>query len=187
MDRRIEKSKKAIMDALTSLMLEKDFDKITINEIAERANVNRGTVYLHYEDKFDLLNQCIEIHLNQLLTSCMTPQSQEIGQDSPKADMLQIFHYLEQHISFYYILLTNKGTPTFRSQMLHMVQEMISVHLNRQSILLRVNKDFLVQFVASATVGIVEWWIINEMPYPAASMVDQLWQLFEKVELVNPY
>ncbi|MDF2911448.1 MAG: TetR family transcriptional regulator, partial [Sporolactobacillus laevolacticus] len=110
-----------------------------------------------------------------------------ISRDSPKADMLQIFHYLEQHISFYYILLTNKGTPTFRDQLLHVVQEMISVHLNRQNILLRVNKDFLVQFVASATVGIVEWWIINEMPYPAASMVDQLWQLFEKVELVNSY
>lgn len=47
MDRRIGKSKKVIIDALTQLMAEKDFDQITINEIAVRANVNRGTVYLH--------------------------------------------------------------------------------------------------------------------------------------------
>jgi AcrR family transcriptional regulator len=70
MDRRIEKSKTAIIDALTQLISEKDFDKITINDIADRANVNRGTVYLHYVDKYDLLDHCIETHVNQSSSRC---------------------------------------------------------------------------------------------------------------------
>ncbi len=50
--------------------LVKEFDRITINDISERANVNRGTVYLHYTDKFDLLDKCIGDHLNQMIESC---------------------------------------------------------------------------------------------------------------------
>jgi len=81
MDRRIEKSRQAIMDAFTKLMLEKDFEKITINEIAELANVNRGTVYSHYVDRFDLLNQCIENHINKLFETCQA-----------REEILLIFH-----------------------------------------------------------------------------------------------
>lgn len=56
-DRRITKSQEAIKIALIELMTEKSFDHITIKEISERANVNRGTIYLHYLDKFDLLEK----------------------------------------------------------------------------------------------------------------------------------
>lgn len=55
-DRRITKSQEAIKKALIELMSEKSFDDITIQDIADRANVNRGTIYLHYLDKFDLLD-----------------------------------------------------------------------------------------------------------------------------------
>lgn len=67
MDRRIQKTKDAIIKAFVELMAEKNFEQITINEIADRADVNRGTVYLHYVDKYDLLDQCIETHLNKLM------------------------------------------------------------------------------------------------------------------------
>ena len=56
MDRRKRKSRKAIFDACVSLVQEKDFQNITINEIVERADLNRGTFYLHFEDKFDMMN-----------------------------------------------------------------------------------------------------------------------------------
>ena len=56
-DRRITKSQEAIKKALIELMSEKSFDDITIQDIADRANVNRGTIYLHYLDKFDLLDK----------------------------------------------------------------------------------------------------------------------------------
>ncbi|WP_277408505.1 TetR/AcrR family transcriptional regulator [Lacrimispora xylanisolvens] len=60
MDRRIKKTRQLIMDTFIDLLSEKEFEKITINDIAERADINRGTVYLHYMDKYDLLDKCIE-------------------------------------------------------------------------------------------------------------------------------
>ena len=60
MDRRIQKTRQLIMNTFIDLLAEKGFEKITINDISERANINRGTVYLHYVDKFDLLDKCTE-------------------------------------------------------------------------------------------------------------------------------
>ncbi len=183
MDRRIGKSKKAIIDALTQLMMEKDFDKITIHEIAEQANVNRGTVYLHYTDKFDLLNHCIETHLIELFEICM--QKENTGHSPAKVSMLHIFEYLEQHAFFYSNMLTNKGIPTFRNRLYVMVQQMVEEQIKLKGISLNINEDVLVQYVASATVGVMEWWITHSMPHPAKDMVEQLWLLFEQVQLVQ--
>ncbi|NUU61943.1 TetR/AcrR family transcriptional regulator [Paenibacillus sp. JW14] len=47
MDRRILKTRSAIKKAFIELMAEKKFEEITINQISERANLNRGTIYLH--------------------------------------------------------------------------------------------------------------------------------------------
>ena len=65
-DRRILKTQESLKKAVIELMTEKNFDDITIQDIADRANVNRGTIYLHYQDKFDLLDKLIETHINEL-------------------------------------------------------------------------------------------------------------------------
>jgi AcrR family transcriptional regulator len=183
MDRRVEKSKNAIMEALIELMKEKDFDKITVNEIAELANVNRGTIYLHFEDKFDLLNYCIKTHLDQLFKQCT--MGVDTSQSSPKSGMLEICNYLKQNIYFYQLLLKKRGTPAFRDQLLHRIQEMLQEQLNKSGIYQDTNNEILIQFISSATVGVLEWWIINSMPSSADDMVDQLWEIFEKMQVIG--
>lgn len=51
---------------MTELMSEKKFDAITLKDISDRADVSRRTIYLHYEDKYDLLDKLIEEHINEL-------------------------------------------------------------------------------------------------------------------------
>ena len=53
-DRRVRKTKTAIKNAFIQLLEEKDLEKITIQNITQLADVNRGTFYLHYEDKYIL-------------------------------------------------------------------------------------------------------------------------------------
>lgn len=54
-DRRVEKTRNAIINALKEMIIEKDFNEITIKELAERANINRKTFYLHYESMEEIL------------------------------------------------------------------------------------------------------------------------------------
>jgi len=181
MDRRIQKSREAIMNAFVSLMTEKNFDQITINEIADRANVNRGTVYLHYVDKYDLLDKCIETNLKQLFESCL-PDANSTDL-TYEASLLQTFEYLEKHSVFYTTMLTNKGIPAFRNQLLTIALQNLNKQINVSDIHNDLNQEILVHFLVYAIVGVLEWWITHSMPYPATEMVKQFSLIMKQFHL----
>ena len=53
-DRRVRKTKRSLRKALTTLLLQKDLKDISVMELTDLADVNRGTFYLHYRDIYDL-------------------------------------------------------------------------------------------------------------------------------------
>ena len=61
-DRRIGRTRKALIEALIELGLEQGFESIKIKEITERANIGNSTFYRHYKDKNDLLRS----HLSEI-------------------------------------------------------------------------------------------------------------------------
>ncbi|CAM3067447.1 TetR/AcrR family transcriptional regulator [Paenibacillus sediminis] len=175
-DRRIVKSKEAIIKAVIELMSEKDFDDISIQDIADRANVTRGTIYVHYGDKFDLLDKLITNHLNQL---------KEIYKSTSEMDFIEgtqiCFEYFQCNYSFYLTMLKGKGAPSFRTRLL---ETLIEEGENDKDITKgknsNLNKDIVVQFFGMAYVGVVEWWILNGMPYPPQVMAEQVGVLLER-------
>ena len=60
LDLRVVRTKTAIRNAFVELIEEKGFDAITVKDITTKANINRGTFYAHYQDKFDLMTKCQE-------------------------------------------------------------------------------------------------------------------------------
>jgi AcrR family transcriptional regulator len=141
-DRRILKTTEAIFEAFVGLMAEKNIEKITINEIADRANVNRGTVYLHFVDKYDLFNQCIETHLNQLFANCLP--GQDLDDFSSKASMLRTFEYLEQNYFFYSTMLKNQNIPVFRNRLLAVAVHSLRRQFETSDINQPINQEVLV-------------------------------------------
>jgi AcrR family transcriptional regulator len=68
LDRRVRYTKNAIRDSFFSLMKEKPADKITVKEICERADINRGTFYTHYTDAPALVAELEEEFAAKLLS-----------------------------------------------------------------------------------------------------------------------
>ncbi|WP_026885539.1 TetR/AcrR family transcriptional regulator [Clostridium beijerinckii] len=178
MDRRIQKSKQAIMDAFMILILEKDLESITIGEIAEKANVNRGTIYLHFTDKYDLRDKCLDYYLTQLTKACI--QDHKVEQITSKSSLIRIFEHIEVNYEFYFSMLSTKESTVFRKRMKEIFKEGLinRIDLSEQ----KANKEISVEFLISAGVGVLEWWIYNSKPYPAPIIVEQLWRLFNSVE-----
>ena len=65
-DLRVVKTRASIKKAFMTLLFEKDFDTISIKEITEFAQIGRKTFYLHYIDKYDLLDQIVSEKLIEL-------------------------------------------------------------------------------------------------------------------------
>src|SRR3984893_2571845 len=67
MDRRVQRTHQLLRQAAIETMNEKGFMAMTIQDIADRANVNRGTFYAHYPDKYALLDELIHDQFQSLL------------------------------------------------------------------------------------------------------------------------
>lgn len=175
-DRRIAKSQVAIKNAVTELMSEKGFDDITIQDIADRANVNRGTIYLHYTDKYDLLDKIIEEHINKLREFCRSASELTFQEGN-----YVWFEYFERNYLFFSTMLASKGAPYFRSRFLNLVIEEFKPEVDttkgkNQGL----SDDVILQFFGSAVVGAVEWWFKNGMPLPARVMAEQTGALLDR-------
>ncbi|CAM3815876.1 TetR-like C-terminal domain-containing protein [Marinicrinis lubricantis] len=84
-------------------------------------------------------------------------------------------------LSFYLSMLKGKGAPSFRTRLLEMLIEEgendKDITKGKNS---NLNKDIVVQFFGMAYVGVVEWWILNGMPYPTQVMAEQVGVLLER-------
>ncbi len=177
-DRRILRSQEAIKRAFIGLMSEKKFDHITIQDIADRENVNRRTVYLHYMDKFDLLDNLIEEHIKELREMCESASETDDLDES-----VSWFEYFESNYSFFSAMIASKGAPFFRSRFLEFVIEDIKGGWNITEGKFRgLSEDVILQFFGTAYVGAVEWWFKNEMPYPPHVMEEQVGLLLDSIE-----
>ncbi len=56
-DRRVRKTRKQLRECLISLLKQKKVQDITVRELTDMADLNRGTFYLHYKDVYDLLEK----------------------------------------------------------------------------------------------------------------------------------
>src|SRR5215213_8734136 len=65
LDRRVQKTRKLLQDALIELVAEKGYESVTVQEILEKGNVGRSTFYAHFQDKEHLLHSILE-RLNEL-------------------------------------------------------------------------------------------------------------------------
>lgn len=98
-DRRVRKTKNAIKQAFIKLLAEKELERITIQDITTLADVNRGTFYLHYEDKYILLSDLEDEILASLADEIGT--SKLVMQDSNLEDFAKNFSKKILKISFF--------------------------------------------------------------------------------------
>lgn len=176
-DRRILKTQEALKTAVIELMTEKSFDDITIQDLSDRANVSRGTVYLHYMDKYDLLDKLIETHIDELRERCRAAADLDFVTGS-----VVWTEYFEQNYAFFSTMLASKGAPFFRNRFLELIIDEFQDEVdNTKGKNEGLNKELVVHFVASSYVGVVEWWFTNERPVPHQVLAEQLGTLLERI------
>ncbi|MBD1380746.1 TetR-like C-terminal domain-containing protein [Metabacillus arenae] len=77
-------------------------------------------------------------------------------------------------------MLSSQKTSLFRKRMLQILTSTIQKKLDMQGINQGMDKELITQYTASAFVGIVEWWILNNMLHSPQLMAEQAWKLFER-------
>ena len=176
-DRRILKSQDAIKNAFVKLMSEVGFDKITVKDICIGANVGNRTFYLHYLDKYDLLDKLIAEHMDELRKICDDPLSDL----SIKETHIIWFEYFEKHYLFFSTMLLGQGALNFRKYFLELIIEELkhdeSIFKGRNEGL---SEALILTFLGSAIVGVVEAYLMKGIPDPIEVVAEQAEILLER-------
>ena len=94
-DPRVRRTRQLLQQAFMVLVQEKGFQHISVQDIAERATVNRATFYAHYEDKYALLDDCIHESFVQFLTSKL-PRDMTLRKSTLRLFIQATFDFLVQ-------------------------------------------------------------------------------------------
>ena len=163
MDRRQQKTRAAIFTALSGLLEEKNYSKITVQEIIDTANVGRTTFYAHFETKDDLLKALCEELFGHIIDSAMDcSHTHGLYSDSsaPESVFCHLLQHLQENDRNIMVLLSCESSEIclryFKNCLNHLIQTQYAEQIRRNSA--RIPEDFLINHIAGSFVEMVLWW-----------------------------
>jgi AcrR family transcriptional regulator len=202
-DRRIQRTRQSLRTALLTLIKEKGYDAISIEEITERANVGRATFYLHYKDKEDLLleefsemaNEKVQV-LSEVPFSAWLPSPDDAKDKQPSSPLLVVFEHIYDNSELYYILLKSEKSSRVVERIRKISTESIVKFMETKakteplSLLFKVPVEFLAAFFSGALLSTVDWWLEEDMRHTPKEITRLFQSLFFKgaidtIEVVN--
>ena len=177
-DPRIERTREALRGALMALIEEKGFDAISVQDITERARINRATFYLHYRDKQDLLLRASEAVFDRLAVEAGPIDRENLDFQKPPQQLVVIFQHLAKYQDFYRAVLGKSGVPAFAARMREYLAVFTQERMKNLYVIYPktdpiVDEAFVSQYLAGALLGIMIWWLDNNLPHSPEYMADR--------------
>ncbi|WP_019392371.1 TetR/AcrR family transcriptional regulator [Priestia filamentosa] len=185
-DRRVTKTRKAILSAYLSLLQTKGVHAISVSDITEKADINRATFYAHYEDKQNLQEQIIKEILGDLEEAIEKNISKEEQNNFTLTTLEGIFirmlENIYEHKEFYTVMLGDNGPSIFVDNLQHIIckyttKGLVTVHADKIDLI--VPEAIYLSYVTSAQFGVIKYWIKNHYSETPLFMAQQLLLLYK--------
>ncbi|RAI99269.1 TetR family transcriptional regulator [Paenibacillus pabuli] len=175
-DRRARRTQDAIIAAAVSLILEKGAEAVTIRDITERADYNRGTFYLHFPGKPELLQFILDDFMQGVGQAYASPYAElkEVDMTALLPSTMPVFEYIEAHQDIFRALMTmhgDMGTRLCNMFRTYLTEDFVLVTENSDY---TINYDIMLSYLVSATVGVIMHWAEIGFKYSAHYMGEQL-------------
>src|SRR5690625_3484484 len=167
-DLRIQRTRKSLNQALITLIEKKTFSAITIQELADEAMINRATFYLHYDDKYDLLEKCVKDNLDAIMLKHVKP----VRHIKDGIFYIDIFHEIvtdilnsvESNERFFQIMVESNCDNLIKDYFIGIIHEQFVPQI--EGVLEKTqaenHKEITIHLIVSAILGVMTWWITSE-------------------------
>lgn len=176
LDRRVRKSKAALKEALLTLMQTKDFKKVSITDIVQLADLNRGTFYKHFQYKEELLEEIIDDVMKDLTESYRAPYENLENFDVSQltASAIKIFKHVATYANFYTLLRKSNILTGLQNRICDTLTQLFSQDLSRAPLNPNLNINILSSYQAYAIWGMIVEWIDSGFLFTSDYMAEQL-------------
>jgi len=171
-DRRIQRTRGLLQQALVEMIIEKGYEATTVQDIIDRANVGRSTFYAHYADKQTLLASGLD-GLRRYLAEHQARAPR--GENGPSLGFsLAMVEHAAGHVELYRAI-AGKESGAYVMQRLHRTfAELVRKDLEGMGVR-PAQRELCVQFVTGAFMGVLTWWMEQGARQPPAE-VDALFR-----------
>jgi AcrR family transcriptional regulator len=178
-ERRRRQTRKQLIEAAVQLVLEKGYAAVTIQDITDRADLGRGTFYIHFKDKEEAVWSAIEDGLrvteedaHRQFPGGMPPQPEYYAYRN-------IFRHAEQNKDLYKVMLGGQGSGVMTAR----VQNHLAAELTRDLSNLpsdvflefHIPDVILAQVITGAVIQLVRWWLETPNKYSVEDMAGLLY------------
>lgn len=187
-DRRVQRTRALLHEALGSLIREKPYDRISVTEILDRAKVSRSTFYIHFRDKDELLTSS----MRALLLGVLSADGRATTDVAERmvAFSLPLFSHIHEHRRSAPARLGERGRAILHEHLRRVLSEWIAQtmkvdlqkHGSRRSPIV---PEMLARHIASTFVLILHWWMDDNVTRSAAE-ADNLFRALVMPVLRSP-
>jgi AcrR family transcriptional regulator len=177
-DRRIRRTEQLLRTALISLIQEKGFESLSVQDIIDRANVGRATFYAHFDSKEDLLASGID----GLRASLQERQRQALSSATADERLFafsrELFVHANEHRTVFRAMVGKRSGAVIQ-QLLHkmlvdLVREEVKLMLPARQAT-ETPAEAMAQFIGGGLFGLLIWWGNGKMRMPVED-VDALFR-----------
>lgn len=163
-DARVRYTRKIIQETFLDILKEKPVEKITVKEICDKAEINRGTFYKHYRDCYDLIEQIEDDVLRQFEEMLVSIKTTGI-----QAALHAIMEALRNNTQLFCVMADTTGCRRF----IHRLMECCFRHINEwpeyssENNQPEENRIAGFAFLAGGCSGVIEYWLHSGMQRPS--------------------
>jgi len=160
-DKRVTRTHQALRGALIELIVETGFEKLSVQQILDRAGVGRATFYLHYRNKEDLLRTSLDGLREHLAREWHSTTKGKMSPSTPLGFSLPFFRHVDGHRKLYRAIVGRESGIIVDRQMRRLLAELVHEELDSPERRVRATgaADLAAHYVAGALMAIVTWWL----------------------------
>ena len=179
-DRRVERTRMLLHEALMALILEKGYESVTVQDILDRANLGRSTFYSHYRDKDDLFLKGFG-HLQTMLEGQHSQMAGKGGGISSEFNLsLELFRHAQQNYRLYKAMVGRQSGQMMSTHAHTLLSDVVRKHFEqyfKDKKKPDVSPEILSHWIVSSFLSLLTWWLDNNMPHTAEKMDEIFRQL----------
>jgi AcrR family transcriptional regulator len=170
-DRRIRRTRRALGEALIALVLEKGYDRVTVQDILDRADVGRSTFYAHFRDKEALLVANFD-DLGEQLRADLDAMTPGIAPTDPTHPVGVIYQHADERRAAYKALCGKQGGNIVYGHLHRLVGALLREHLRPHLAATGSDLpvDVVAEFYTAAALGLLVWWVDQDFPHHPATL-----------------
>lgn len=175
-DKRVIKTKENLKKSLAELLLKKSIDKITISELAKKANISRNAFYSHYEDIFALFDEMETEFFNNF---------ENLLHESVSHDYIEsldlILNHIHENNAIVRVFATVSDGSEFRSKLHIFLEEQITkiTLYEMESTILKEDWKYMIRYHSSGVVSLFLMWIESNFIYPKEKLLQIITEIDE--------